>query len=286
MLIPLMFLPVFLIAVLAGRRRSSPAVGHSARAGAAGCLLGLLGLLGVLFFVGVSYKATAVVPMQTTMHTSSSAQPGVRLEVGPSSQMGSKARRTPELSETGAVAIPKAGDTTSGPAAPPANIPVASLAPAPLPEPAIMLRPSVVITTPPAAPAVPPVAAVTSQWWADREQACRQASEQLLKELVRLRSPEEQAFLERRGVLASLGDALVWSGELETMNKDFGNGLKATMYRAHLRQLSEEGFVLRLHAVMQAAALENRVLRAGSVFVGLTAVFAVLGWVLRRPSAP
>lgn len=160
--------------------------------------------------------------------------------------------------------------------------PTLSLKPVPLPEPPVMLRPSTIVKAAPETPDIPPVVAVTSQWWADREQACRQASTQLFSELVALRTEEEQRFLAKREHLQAVATQLKWSGEVEATEKDFGNGLKATMYRVHLRVPSQDTFVEHLGVVMRAHSEEIRLIAAGAVFFDVTVLFGVLGWLLNR----
>jgi hypothetical protein len=183
--------------------------------------------------------------------------------------------------ETAASTIPvtvKARAEEIGPERPVSTAP----APAPLPEPAVMLWPSVVVKETPRPPEVAPVVAVTSQWWADREQACRQASSQLLTDLVVLRTEAEQRFLAKPEHLRAVAAHLEWSGEVEATEKDFGNGLQAMMYRVHLRVPSQEKFVAELGGAMRAHSEEIRLIAVAAAFFNVTVLFAFLGWLFKR----
>lgn len=235
----------------AGSDRHGPGWGHYAgRAAIAGCVL--LALLSVpVLFLRVAYS-----PMSATTEMRHGAGP-----VSAASAPKPPAESEPEVAGAD---------------------PVLSLKPVPLPEPPVMLRPSVVVSAPPKSPDELPVVAVTSQWWADREQACRQASTQLLAELVALRTDEEQRFLADPSHLQAVATQLNWSGEVEATEKDFGNGLKATMYRVHLRVPSQEAFVEHLGVTMRANSDKVRLIAAGAVFFDLTVLFGILGWLFNR----
>jgi hypothetical protein len=167
------------------------------------------------------------------------------------------------------------------------TVPLALPAPVAPPEPAYLFRPSAIVQQAPVEPEEDPfdeptVVTATSQWWATSDDACRQASAVLVERLLALRTADERALLAQLGQWERNGPSLDWTGVIEETVKDFGNDLRAKMYRVHLRVTSQERFVALLRERLAEARDRSVVRLAEGAFVGVVGLFVGMGWMLRR----
>ncbi len=165
--------------------------------------------------------------------------------------------------------------------------PLALPSPVAPPEPAYLFRPSAIVQQAPAEPEEDPfdeptVVTATSQWWATSDDACRQASAVLVERLLALRTADERALLAQSGQWQQNGASLDWTGVIEETVKDFGNDLRAKMYRVHLRVTSQERFVALLRERLAEARDRSVVRLAEGAFVGVVGLFVGMGWMFRR----